>query len=78
MENTIEIETVDGKALKTLIDFIYTSSITINEQNVKDLLSGALLPSNARRKMIQFRVSSLQYNCRKFFRSFPNGWSLQK
>ena len=40
-ENTIEIETVDGKALKALIDFIYTGSITISKQNVKDLLSGA-------------------------------------
>ena len=41
MENIIEIETVDGQALKALIDFSYTGSITISEQNVKNLLSGA-------------------------------------
>ena len=40
-ENIIEIKSVDGKALKALIDFIYTGSITISEQNVKNLLSGA-------------------------------------
>ena len=40
-ENIIEIETVHGITLKALIDFIYTGSITINEQSVKDLLSGA-------------------------------------
>ena len=41
MEHIIEIETVGGKTLKALIDFIYTGSITISEQNVTDLLSGA-------------------------------------
>ena len=41
MEHIIEIKAVDGKALKALIDFIYTGSITITEQNVKNLLSGA-------------------------------------
>ena len=40
-ENIIEIEDVDGKALRSLINFVYTGSITISEQNVKDLLSGA-------------------------------------
>ena len=40
-ENVIEIETVDGTTIKALIDFIYTGSITIDDQNVESLLSGA-------------------------------------
>ena len=40
-ENIIEIQNVNGKAFKDLIDFIYSGSITISEQNVMDLLSGA-------------------------------------
>ena len=40
-ENIIEFEAVDGATMKALIDFIYTGSITINEQNVMNLLSGA-------------------------------------
>ena len=40
-ENVIETEAVDGTTVRALIDFIYTSSITIDDQNVKDLQSGA-------------------------------------
>ena len=40
-ENVIEIEAVDGTTMKALIDFIYTGSITIDDQNVERLLSGA-------------------------------------
>jgi len=40
-ENIIEMENVDGTTLKNLIDFIYTGFITINHQNVENLLSGA-------------------------------------
>ena len=40
-QNIIEIETVDGKTMKTLIDFVYTGFITINTKNVEDLLAGA-------------------------------------
>ena len=40
-ENIIEIKTIDGRELRTLIDFIYTGSIDIDEQNVMNLLSGA-------------------------------------
>ena len=40
-ENVIEIEAVDGTTVKALIDFIYTGSITIDDQNVESLLSGA-------------------------------------
>ena len=40
-ENIIEIQNVDGKALKALIDFIYTGCITISEHKVTDLLLGA-------------------------------------
>ena len=39
--NVIEIEAVDGTTVKALIDFIYTGSITIDDQNVESLLSGA-------------------------------------
>ena len=58
--NIIEIETVDGKALKALIDFMYTGSITISEHNVKDLLSGAhYLQMN---QVQQFCFEFLRYN----------------
>ena len=40
-ENIIEIKSIDGRELKALIDFIYTGSINIDEQNVMNLLSGA-------------------------------------
>ena len=40
-ENIIEIKTIDGRELRALIDFIYTGSINIDEQNVMNLLSGA-------------------------------------
>ena len=40
-ENIIEIEAVDGATMKTVIDFIYHGSITINDDNVMTLLSGA-------------------------------------
>ena len=40
-ENVIETEAVDGTTVRALIDFIYTGSITIDDQNVKDLQSGA-------------------------------------
>ena len=40
-ENIIEIKTIDGRELRALIDFIYTGSIDIDEQNVMNLLSGA-------------------------------------
>ena len=40
-QNSYEIEDVDGAAMKALIDFIYTGSITINDQNVQKLLLGA-------------------------------------
>ena len=40
-ENIIEIKTIDWRELRALIDFIYTGSIKINEQNVMKLLSGA-------------------------------------
>ena len=40
-QNVIEIEAVDGTTMKALIDFIYTGSITIHDQNVGSLLSGA-------------------------------------
>ena len=40
-EKTIELNTIDGKVLRALIDFIYAGSINIDAQNVVDLLSGA-------------------------------------
>jgi len=40
-DKLIEFKAVDGIALKALIDFIHTGSITINEHNVTSLLSGA-------------------------------------
>ena len=40
-ENTIEIQTVNGKEMRALINFIYVGSIKINHTNVMDLLSGA-------------------------------------
>ena len=40
-EDIIEIKTIDGRVLRALIDFIYTGSINIDEQNVMNLLSGA-------------------------------------
>ena len=40
-ENVIEIEAVDGTTIKALIDFIYTGSITIDDQNVESLQLGA-------------------------------------
>ena len=40
-ENIIEIKSIDGRELRALIDFIYTGSIDIDEQNVMKLLSGA-------------------------------------
>ena len=40
-ENTIEIEVIDGTTMKALIDFIYTGSITIDDQNVETLKLGA-------------------------------------
>ena len=40
-ESVIEIEAVDGATMKALIDFIYTGSITIDDQNVESLQSGA-------------------------------------
>ena len=59
-ENIIEIKTVNGEALKALIDFIYTGSITISDQNVKDLLSAAhYLQMN---EVQQFCFEFLRYN----------------
>ena len=40
-EKIIEVKTIDGRELRVLIDFIYTGSINIDEQNVMNLLSGA-------------------------------------
>ena len=40
-QNVIEIESVDGTTMKALIDFIYTGSITIDNQNVENLQKGA-------------------------------------
>ena len=40
-ESVIEIENVDGSALKNLIDYIYIGHIFISERNVVKLLSGA-------------------------------------
>ena len=40
-ENTVEIQAVDGKSMKALIDFIYTGSVTIETETVLHLLSGA-------------------------------------
>ena len=40
-QRAIEIEAVDGATMKTLIDFIYTGSITIDDLNVESLQSGA-------------------------------------
>ena len=40
-ENIIEIKTIDERVLRVLIDFIYTGSINIDEQNVMNLLAGA-------------------------------------
>ena len=40
-QSVIEIQAVDGQTTKALIDFIYTGSVTINNENVMLLLSGA-------------------------------------
>ena len=40
-ESAIEIQAVDGQTTKALIDFIYIGSVTINNENVMLLLSGA-------------------------------------
>jgi len=40
-DRDIEFENLDGKAVKALIDFCYTGSIEINQENVVDLLAGA-------------------------------------
>ena len=41
IENLIELDDIEGNVLQSLVDFIYTGSISISEQNVKNLLSGA-------------------------------------
>ena len=40
-ENVIKIEAIEGQSLKTLVDYIYSGSIDINNENVMSLLSGA-------------------------------------
>ena len=40
-ENIIEIQSVEGEIMKALVDFIYSGSVTINDENVMSLLSGA-------------------------------------
>ena len=40
-ERNVEVQAIEGESLKTLIDYIYSGSIVINNQNVMSLLSGA-------------------------------------
>ena len=40
-QNTVEIKEFDGKAIKVIIDYIYTGSIKINQENVITLLGVA-------------------------------------
>jgi len=40
-ENIIDIQSVDGTTMKSLIDFIYVGSVIISKENVMNLLSGA-------------------------------------
>ena len=55
-ENLFEIETVDGATMKALIDFIYTGSITIDDQNVENLQKGAEC----------FKINEVKQFCDKF------------
>ena len=61
-EKFIEITTMDGKVLRALIDFIYTGSINIDEQNVLDLLSGA----------DYLQLQEVKEFCFEFLRSYIN------
>ena len=63
-EYEIEIKDVNGKTLKALIDFIYAGFITINHQNVKDLLSGAhfLKLDEVKQFCFEFRQSHIATN----------------
>ena len=38
----IQLQDFDAETLSTLLDYIYTSSITITEENVQDILIGGL------------------------------------
>ena len=58
-ENVIEIQAVDGQTTKALIDFIYTGSITINDENVMLMLSGANY----------FQMQEVEQFCFEFLRS---------
>ena len=58
-ESVIEIQAVDGQTAKALIDFIYTGSITINNENVMHLLSGA----------DYFQMQEVKQFCFEFLRS---------
>ena len=40
-ENKVEIESVDGKAVKSLIDYMYNGNIDIDDRNVFELLAAA-------------------------------------
>ena len=40
-QNTIELKTVDGAAIKTVIDFIYSGMVDLNAENVLTLLGAA-------------------------------------
>ena len=37
-EHVVQVKGVEGKIMKTIIDFLYTGNITISEENVADLL----------------------------------------
>ena len=58
-KNVIEIEAVDGTTMKALIDFIYTGSITIDDQNVESLQLGAEY----------FKINEVKQFCDEFVRA---------
>ena len=58
-ESVIEIQAVDGQTTKALIDFIYIGFITINNENVMLLLSGA----------DYFQMQEVKQFCFEFLRS---------
>jgi len=65
-ELSIEVKGVNGKALSTLIDYIYTQNITLNKNNVLNLLSVAdyLQMDEVKKYCFEFLMANLELsNC---------------
>ena len=60
-EHSVEIKGYDGKAVKSLVNYVYTGSIDIDEENVMKLLAAAdyMLLQDARHFCFEFLLSNI-------------------